>query len=366
MRKEEVPIPMLHWDRVIKSSWYSEIKQHKSLVVFLLATIFINGYIALSNQNEKPDISVKYFLKPKCNSSKNNFPRPVYFDSDGYLHSALSPNLRWCSRNPFLKFYDSNAIFQLEQQWINWREHQLISTLKVLTDYGDSGGISKDGMADLMYPSSLPLPCPFPNNFTRVGGDADGSKAVCGLEAMQSIENCVIYSLGSLNDFKFEKDIMEKTSCTVYTYDCTSNPPLTNISRLSFHPICLGDANRVQKYMYPYVNLLPSKFLENASLFERFHVLMGKNAHSEVHFLKMDIEGGEYSVFADFSDPEKNINLPYQIAFESHWWNHDIYHAILNQKLFAQLWQMGYRVTRHEYNLGDRSCIEWNLIRVFC
>jgi hypothetical protein len=37
--------------------------------------------------------------------------------------------------------------------------------------------------------------------------------------------------------------------------------------------------------------------------------------NSSIHVLKMDVEGGEYAVFADLLLSE---NAPYQISFESH------------------------------------------------
>jgi hypothetical protein len=59
-------------------------------------------------------------------------------------------------------------------------------------------------------------------------------------------------------------------------------------------------------------------------------------------------------------------DLPYQISFESHWWNRDIYHAILHMSLFSQLWRSGYRLLQYELNEGDKSCIEWTFVRFFC
>jgi len=85
-----------------------------------------------------------------------------------------------------------------------------------------------------------------------------------------------------------------------------------------------------------------------------------------VHVLKMDIEGGEYSVFADLLKNPTRIDLPFQISFESHWWNKDIYHGILHISLFTQLWRSGYRLLQYELNPGDPACAEWTFLRVFC
>lgn len=336
----------------------------------LIVLLFVIIVCLLYRKSAHWEEDIGHGLMRSKSSSKTRFHEStggsVYFDNDGYLRSALSPNRRWCSQNPFLKANYSETVSHLEQSWIEWKERQLISTLEVLKNYAVSGGKMKDDMIDLAYPTSSPLPCTTGEEIVRIGGRSDGNKLICGVETMRSLKNCVIYSLGSFNNFRFEKDIIEKTGCRIHTYDCTSNPPRGKLSGLTFHKVCLGDTNPLQKFMHPYSKKKTHSFLENASLFERFHVLMEKNAHKEVHLLKIDIEGGEYSVFADISDPRHTINLPYQIVLESHWWNRDIYHAILHNKVFSQLWQMGYRVLTHDFNPGDHTCVEWTLIRVFC
>ncbi|CAF1512799.1 unnamed protein product [Rotaria sp. Silwood1] len=292
--------------------------------------------------------------------------KPAFIDSSDHLQSVLSPNLRWCTANPFLKPYNQNVILDLELQWISWKRSQLLLTYQILRKYalqiGDWGG----SMVHLAYPSSLPLPCPYKNNLTRIGGVDDGNKILCGVEILKPLNNCVVYSLGSYNNFNFEFALLKQTSCAIHTYDCTSPSPGAPIDRLTFHQICLGDASNLQKFMYPHNSKPKSQIFNNALLFKSFDKILKENKHEEVHILKMDIEGGEYSVFADLLCRANGTSLPYQISFESHWWNRDIYHAILHQKMFSQLWELGYRILNHEYNAGDRTCVEWTLLRVFC
>ncbi|CAF4324271.1 unnamed protein product, partial [Rotaria sp. Silwood2] len=115
--------------------------------------------------------------------------RPAFIDSSGYLRSALSPYLRWCTANPFLKSYNQNVILDLELEWVSWKRRELLTTYQILKNYalriGDWGG----GMVHLAYPSSLPLPCPYKNNLTRIGGVNDGNKILCGVEILKPLTN---------------------------------------------------------------------------------------------------------------------------------------------------------------------------------
>ncbi|CAM4978511.1 unnamed protein product [Rotaria socialis] len=99
--------------------------------------------------------------------------KAAFIDSSGYLRSILSPNLRWCTANPFLKPYNQSVVLALELKWVAWQRSQLLTTYEILKNYalqiGDWGG----GMVHLAYPPSLPLPCPYKNNLTRIGGIHD-------------------------------------------------------------------------------------------------------------------------------------------------------------------------------------------------
>ncbi|CAF1608904.1 unnamed protein product [Rotaria magnacalcarata] len=292
--------------------------------------------------------------------------KAAFIDSSGYLRSVLSPDLRWCTVNPFLKLYNQSVVLDLELQWVAWQRSQLLTAYQILKNYalqiGDLGG----AIVHLAYPPSLPLPCPYKNNLTRIGGIHDGNKIICGIEIFTPLTKCIVYSLGSFGDFNFEWALLKNTSCEVHTYDCTSPPPEGKTERMTYHQICLGDTSKLQKFMYPYNTQKDNIIFKNESIFKRFDTILAENKHDEVHILKMDIEGGEYSVFSDLLCQTNKTSLPYQISFESHWWNRDIYHAILHQKMFAQFWAAGYRILQHEYNPGDHTCVEWTLMRVFC
>jgi len=53
--------------------------------------------------------------------------------------------------------------------------------------------------------------------------------------------NCVVYSLGSNDQFDFEEAVLQRSNCSVHTFDCTSNAPPKQLShRHHFHDTCIG------------------------------------------------------------------------------------------------------------------------------
>lgn len=356
-----VSIALAHFMNLYPKKKFNSIRAR----LFLLIIVVVIGLLLslLSNTAwNNPALPYKTLKENVFSDIKRN---SAFIDSSGYLRSILSPKFRWCSANPFLKFYNQTVVLDLELQWISWKSRQLLTAYKILKNYALHIGDWNGGMVNLVYPPALPLPCPHPSSLTRFGGTSDGGKLICGAEILKSPTKCTVYSLGSFGNFKFELDLLKRTSCKIHTYDCTSAPPASK-DRMTFHKICLGDASNLQQYMYPYKTRKAIYKFKNGSLFKLMTEILKENKQNEVHILKMDIEGGEYSVFSDLLCQTDETILPYQISFESHWWNRDIYHAILHQKMFSQIWEAGYRIVQHEYNSGDHACVEWTLMRVFC
>lgn len=290
----------------------------------------------------------------------------VFFDADDLLRTNLSPGLRWCVSNPFLVHFDPKVLKHLEIKWNLWKDNELRRTYETLHAYASSSK-GAENIVQLAYPTTHPLVCP-KHMLKRYGASSrDSGKLLCALQYLPMDINCTIYSLGSRNEFEFEEDISRQTRCNTHIFDCTSSPPSQPIPRAHFYEICLGEISPLQQYMYPYSrqNTTTESFftLKNFMSFKR---TLLKNEHTAIHILKMDIEGGEYSVFTNLFT-QKNIKiLPYQISFESHWWNRDIYHAMLHLGIFSEFWRTGYRFMSHEVNGNDPSCVEWTLMRVFC
>jgi len=76
-----------------------------------------------------------------------------------------------------------------------------------------------------------------PSNCTdveRIGRPGDGGKWICKDHIKQGA--CVIYSLGSSNEFSFEQDAKDRLGCEVHTFDCTIGSRLNTPGGVHFHP----------------------------------------------------------------------------------------------------------------------------------
>lgn len=156
--------------------------------------------------------------------------------------------------------------------------------------------------------------------------DKDPSKLACGLSIdpiFQQAENCVIYSVGSNNNFRFEHHILALTQCQVHTFDCTG--PLERFTkqpqneRFFFHHQCLAD-----RY------IPPSNCSTNRP--EDKHALCGESntlqhiqqslGHNKIALLKMDIEGFEIPILQSWwhqQAPTTTSWLPPQLLVELHY-----------------------------------------------
>ena len=155
---------------------------------------------------------------------------------------------------------------------------------------------------------------PHGEGLRRVGGDGDGGKLVCGMESYD-VPGCVVYSLGSNNNFAFEEGVAAATRhCAIEIFDCTideAHIPAAIAGRAHFHPWCLGPRNEVVK----------GREFKTLSAISR--ELGHADTEAGVAVLKVDIEGAEFSVLWEVltaqAAPGETAVLPSQILLELHW-----------------------------------------------
>lgn len=201
----------------------------------------------------------------------------------------------------------------------------------------------------------------------RFGSAADGGKLVCGMQNLRA--PCIIYSLGSSNNFLFEEAALAETPCEIFTFDCTSHPPAKDYGpRFQFARICLGDSAK------------------HGDMYKSLHEIAAERGHSGISFLKMDIEGYEYEVVESmwrgiFDNPSGATfalrSLPDQISLEVHFttimkgiaWSAPKDAVSLSSGdmlgLWVQLTDLGYVVVSREDNSQCFSCSEFTLVRAF-
>lgn len=145
------------------------------------------------------------------------------------MHTAVKQKL--CSANPFLL-----AVGLDEQR----SAAAALSRFDEAADAFVAAHPHAEGWANFDV-APQPLHC---SGMWRYGGTSgvavdDGGKWLCALSQLP--ERCVIYSLGSNNDFGFEEAMLRYTDCETHTFDCTSEPPAQPLSpRAHFHRVCIG------------------------------------------------------------------------------------------------------------------------------
>ena len=115
--------------------------------------------------------------------------------------------------------------------------------------------------------------------------------------------SCRIVSIGSNNQWAFERSIFERTNCRVDTLDCTGKGkgwrvPADISSRVRLHSICLGTEEKYDTYTWA-------------------HAMRAINITSPPSWLKIDCEGCERTVLPELVQAGNHL-LPDQISMEIH------------------------------------------------
>lgn len=170
--------------------------------------------------------------------------------------------------------------------------------------------------------------------------------------------NCVVYSLGSNDQFDFEEAVLQRSNCSVHTFDCTSNAPPKQLShRHHFHDTCIG----------------PSTSGSPKLKFKSLQQVMSELGHSRLSAMKWDVEGFEYELFRELLQDKGR--LPREAMFEIHYrshmrartpWHTREIHAGELAVAAIDLYDAGYRVISSKPNQGCSSCFEYTLLRTRC
>ena len=129
-------------------------------------------------------------------------------------------------------------------------------------------------------------------------GNGDGPKWVCGVDALATLPDCLVYSLGSNGDTSFESGIKQRAPrCEIHTFDPTLDKPwqLESVHAaeaagwLRFHAVGISDVDgtfAIQDRTFPALSL-PSL---------KRSLSHGTGRHLDL--LKVDVEGAEHRMLA--------------------------------------------------------------------
>lgn len=75
----------------------------------------------------------------------------------------------------------------------------------------------------------------------NISVENDGTKFLCQLDAtLEQQQECVVFSLGSRGDSSFEKDVLARTKCKIWTLDCTVDGTSLDPKRHTYKRWCAG------------------------------------------------------------------------------------------------------------------------------
>ena len=193
--------------------------------------------------------------------------------------------------------------------------------------------------------------------------NADG-KIKISTNTTTSNERCDMISIGSNNQWGFEKTITEMTDCQVHSFDCTVNKNSKGPNdSVHFHPFCISAEYKEingREYL-PYYQILERANLTNAPA-----------------LLKMDVEGFEFDVLLNMVNDARETGmmhmLPLQISTEIHYatrmydlpWMMRFRQAGELMMFFGVMFRGGYVVAHKENIPGCDSCLEVLFVRAFC
>lgn len=176
----------------------------------------------------------------------------------------------------------------------------------------------------------------------RVGTHGDGGKWLCDPDCLLVKDECIVYSIGSSNEFSFDAAMVAR-GCTVHTFDHTvanPNPP----PGVVYHKMGLGTP-------------------ADAAPFKSAKDIFAELNHTKVDVFKMDIEGGEYKVLLDEATLAALSEVVVQMQIEFHYgWGAAQGAPSETQRKVAELMtKAGFYAFHKEPNIqfSDGGCIEY-------
>eukprot|EP00993_Chasmostoma_nieuportense_P002481 NODE_3273_length_999_cov_16.474771_g3127_i0.p1 GENE.NODE_3273_length_999_cov_16.474771_g3127_i0~~NODE_3273_length_999_cov_16.474771_g3127_i0.p1 ORF type:complete len:306 (-),score=60.95 NODE_3273_length_999_cov_16.474771_g3127_i0:82-966(-) len=190
-------------------------------------------------------------------------------------------------------------------------------------------------------------------------GTGDDEKRVCGLSRVAQ-GSCVVFSIGSRNQWKFEQAVHNRTKCMIHTFDCFVKKlrvPDGYSERVIPHPVCLGGEHSQG-----------SKFLTWNGFIQLAHLTTAPT------HLKIDIEGFEYTALREMLRHSPQHLLPLQISMELHTmtlfantgWKHRFKFPGEVATFALLLFRHGYLMIDRNDNYRCITCTEIVLVRASC
>mmetsp|Transcript_3677 Transcript_3677/g.4076 ORF Transcript_3677/g.4076 Transcript_3677/m.4076 type:complete len:325 (+) Transcript_3677:115-1089(+) len=173
-------------------------------------------------------------------------------------------------------------------------------------------------------------------DMARIGEVGDGAKFVCDvLELSEDPLPCIVYSVGSADNFDFENNLLKYADCEIHTFDPKGTKAENLDPRIHFHP-------------YAWVHKPRQKHLKTQRTWDQ---IMKELGHDHIDILKIDVEGGEYGIIPQvFSSQEGSIPI-WQMIMETHFYSKNRTQDIVKfMNLMDGILDDGFRLVAKETN----------------
>lgn len=186
--------------------------------------------------------------------------------------------------------------------------------------------------------------------------DHHHDKKICAdVLSHRSVQSpCIVYSLGSRNEFSFENGI-RSFGCSIHTFDCTIEPEAVLPPNVTFHKWCLS-AKRDNAI--------------NSSLYLTLPEIMKRLGHTHVDMLKIDVENYEFNVLTDLA-----AGTVSQISVETHLQSTEAWRMTGHNRktspgctkkmwgdTFGHLADVGFKIVSMDPQISCACCMEWTLV----
>ena len=185
----------------------------------------------------------------------------------------------------------------------------------------------------------------------RIGAHGEGGKWMCNIEALKEKKDCLIYSVGSANDFAWEEEVKRRApNCEIHVFDHTVANASNKPDDVFFHKWGLTEN---ESHRNPNMK----------SLSEIIKALRHENRRLDV--FKIDCEGCEWQTYKTWFTSGVQI---VEILVETHRGSESPKPVSNAKQFFAHLHNSGYRIFHKEpnvhYSVGVRLCVEFALRRI--
>ena len=185
----------------------------------------------------------------------------------------------------------------------------------------------------------------------RIGAHGEGGKWMCNIEALKEKKDCLIYSVGSSNDFTWEEEVKRRApNCEIHTFDHTVANASNKPDDVFFHKWGLTEN---ESHRNPNMK----------SLSEIIKALRHENRRLDV--FKIDCEGCEWQTYKTWFTSGVQI---VEILVETHRGSESPKPVSNAKQFFAHLHNSGYRIFHKEpnvhYSAKEQLCVEFALRRI--